>query len=143
WRQGAQRGDELVLDRRGSVVEDAAALAREREAQAAVVVARVDSDDEAALDQALHDDRDRALVREGERGELVERQAGVLRQALQRKDVRARQPLPSAARRGMPQRLDDPAQRVERLADVGSGRRRAPCGGATRRARFRLHATIL
>jgi len=121
--QRAQRGNQPVLHRDRSAAEHTPPRRGQREAPTPAIVAGDHPGHEPAPDQPLDDHRNGALMRVGQRRDVVHRRLRMLGNALQREQLRAGE---AAAAAAVPaQRLNDAPERVEGGADFapvsGSG----------------------
>jgi len=91
-RERADRGDQPLGHGHWRTVEHAAAARGQRERLTPPIVLRRDFLHQPPIDETLNDDGDRALMREGQRGQVVDRRARVVRDLLERKKLRARKP---------------------------------------------------
>lgn len=122
-RQPSDRGDQALLHGNRGAPQHAAALGRQSKTLATPIVAGGYLGDEAPPDKPLNHDRDRALMGEGQRREVVDRCVGMLRDLLQREKLRATEARAAAvSMAARAQRLHDSAERIERRPDV-EGRR--------------------
>ena len=128
-RQDGDRVDQAFLGRHRRPPQHAAPAGGQRQALAAAIVTGCDLRDQPAPDQPLDDDRDRALMGEGQRRQVVDRCLWMLGNLLQREQLRAAEAgRPRAGTSIHAQRLHDPAERVEGRAHIG--RRPRSCSRA-------------
>jgi hypothetical protein len=123
-RQPSDRADQALLHGNRDAPQHAPALDRQGKTLATPIVAGRCLGDESPPDKPLNHDRDRALMREGQRCKIVDRRARMLRDLLQREKLRAAEAgAAAAAMATRAQRLHDAAERIERRSNVSGSPR--------------------
>src|SRR5690348_5161640 len=115
----AQRGNETDLRDLRRRAKQRAPGRREREHDAPAVFGGAIARDEAAPHEAIHHHRDRALVGERARGQVIQRLGGRFGECVEDEQLGAAHAQPSfGGARGNPERLDDAADGIERGGEV-------------------------
>jgi hypothetical protein len=126
-RQRGNRRNQAFLDGDRSSAQQTPPLCRHGEPLPTPVLARRDFRDEPLSHKPLNHNRYRALMRTGERRDVIDGRIAMLGDLLKREQLCAAKPRRVFAGATGPQRLDDVPESVERHTHIG---RMSPTGGA-------------